>query len=61
MSEILGELCLSIFGLSILVFIVGLIMLFFERKRKLGVKLLIASGVFFLIGFGTCVALIKIG
>ncbi len=32
-----------------------------NRLWKLGVKLLIASRVFFLIGFGTCLALIKIG
>jgi hypothetical protein len=58
MNELLGILCMILFGLSILSFITGFIMLFIESKKKLGLKLLIASGIVFVIGFGTCVGIV---
>ncbi len=56
MSDFLGILCATLLVLSILAFVVGFVMLFIESKKKLGLKLLIAAGIVFVIGFGTCVA-----
>jgi hypothetical protein len=58
MKDFVGILCMTLFGLSILAFLIGFVMLFFESKKKLGLKLLIASGIVFVIGFGTCVAIV---
>jgi hypothetical protein len=37
-------------------FVVGLIMSFFENKKKLGLKIMSISAICFVIGFGTCFA-----
>lgn len=42
--------------LSFLSFIIGIIFLFFESKKKLGLKIIVISIVSFIIGFGTCAA-----
>ncbi len=42
--------------LSFICFIISFFMLFFEKSRKLGLKLLIGSIITFVIGFGTCAA-----
>ena len=42
--------------ISVITFAIGFLMLFFEEKRKLGLKMLLYSVIAIIIGFGTCVA-----
>lgn len=46
--------------LSIISLVIGFIMLFFESKRKIGLKIIAISIVSFIIGFGTCAAYFKL-
>lgn len=46
--------------LSIISFVIGIILLFFESKRKLGLRILVISIIAFIIGFGTCAAFLKL-
>jgi hypothetical protein len=46
--------------LSLISFVIGIIMLFFESKRKIGLKIIVISIVSFIIGFGTCASYFKL-
>ncbi|WP_396183806.1 hypothetical protein [Flavobacterium sp.] len=46
--------------LSLISFVIGIIMLFFESKRKLGLRIMVISIIAFIIGFGTCAAYFKL-
>lgn len=56
MSDFLVQLGICLFFLSIAAFGIGFIMLFFENRRELGLKIILGSVVAFIIGFGSCVA-----
>lgn len=47
--------------ISVVAFIIGFIMLFFENQRKHGLKVMLFSLIGFVIGFGTCVANFSLG
>lgn len=42
--------------ISVIVFFIGLIFLFIDNKKKIGLKLINGSVIAFIIGFGTCFA-----
>ncbi len=42
--------------ISCITFLIGFIMLFYESKRKLALKLVLFSIIAFVIGFGTCLS-----
>jgi len=42
--------------ISAIAILVGFIMIFFESRRKLGLKVILFSIIGFIIGFGTCFA-----
>lgn len=46
---------------SVFAFIVGFFMLFIEKSRKTGLKLMLISVITFIIGFGTCAANFSLG
>ena len=46
--------------LSLISFVIGFIMLFFESKRKIGLKIIVISIISFIVGFGTCAAYFKL-
>ena len=46
--------------LSLISLVIGFILLFFESKRKLGLKMMVISIISFIIGFGTCAAFFKL-
>ena len=46
--------------LSLISFVIGILMLFFESKRKLGLRIMVISIIAFIIGFGTCAAYFKL-
>lgn len=46
--------------LSLISFVIGFILMFFESKRKLGLKMMAISIITFIIGFGTCAAYFKL-
>lgn len=54
MKEILMSLSAIVAVISAIVFFIGLIMLFFKKSHKLGLKLISYSAITFLIGFSTC-------
>lgn len=58
--DILGQLWVCAMIISVVMFFVGLVLLFFESQKKLAVKILIYSAITFAIGFGTCVAVIAL-
>ena len=47
--------------ISVVAFVIGFIMLFFENQRKHGLKVMLFSLIGFIIGFGTCVANFNLG
>lgn len=60
-SDTLAGLGIVIMVLSIIAFITGFFMAIFSKvNRKKGVSMLIWSIIFFIIGFGTCVANFKL-
>jgi hypothetical protein len=42
--------------ISVVVFLIGIIFLFVESKKKLGLKLIVGAVIAFVIGFGSCTA-----
>lgn len=53
------QLYVVIMCLSAFAFVLGLFMLIPENTRKAGLKMMLYSGIVFLIGFGACVAVIS--
>jgi hypothetical protein len=61
-SDTLAGLGMIMAIVSPFVFLVGLIIIIaFKKNRKIGIKLLIASLITFIIGFGTCFANFSLG
>ncbi len=61
-SDLLGSMGAIIALVSPFVFLTGLLMIIFsEKNRKLGIKLLIGSVIAFIVGFGTCFANLSLG
>jgi len=56
MQNFISQLCMFVILISVITFAIGFLMLFFEEKRKLGLKMLLYSVIAIIIGFGTCVA-----
>jgi hypothetical protein len=46
--------------ISVITFIVGFFMQFSEKKKKLGLQMILYSVIAFVIGFGTCVATLNL-
>jgi hypothetical protein len=61
MKETLVGIGIFIAIISVVAFVVGFIMIFFESRRKLGLKVMLFSVIGFIIGFGTCVANFSLG
>ena len=47
--------------ISVAVFFIGIVFLFIESKKKLGLKLIIGSVMSFIIGFSVCTANFTLG
>ncbi len=61
MKDSLVEIGILLAIISAITFVVGFIMLFFESKRKLGLKTMLFSVIGFVIGFGTCFTNFSLG
>jgi hypothetical protein len=61
MKETLVGIGIFLAIISVVAFVVGFIMIFFESRRKLGLKVMLFSVIGFIIGFGTCVANFSLG
>lgn len=61
MKEILVTIGVILAMMSVIAFLVGFVMLFFESRRKLGLKVMLFSVIGFIIGFGTCFANFSLG
>jgi len=55
MEEVLIGLGIFLEIVSLISFIVGFVMLFFDKRRKLGLQMMLFSVIGFVIGFSTCV------
>jgi len=55
MEEVLVGLGIFLEIVSLISFIVGFVMLFFDKRRKLGLQMMLFSVIGFVIGFSTCV------
>jgi hypothetical protein len=54
MKNILTSFGIILALISVLVFFIGIVLLFFESKKKYGIKMLLFSVIGFVIGFSTC-------
>jgi len=61
MKETLVGIGIFLAIISVIAFVVGFVMLFFDSRRKLGLKVMLFSVIGFIIGFGTCVANFTLG
>mgnify|MGYP007072862730 FL=1 len=61
MKETLVGIGIFLAIISVIAFVVGFIMIFFDSRRKLGLKVMLFSVIGFIIGFGTCVANFSLG
>lgn len=61
MNNLLIQISVVIAIISAFAFLVGIIMLFFDKTRKVGLRILIVSVITFIIGFGTCLANFSLG
>ena len=60
MGDIFFGILTIVLIISVVLFGVSFIMLFFESQRKLAVKIMIGCVITFVIGFGACIVGIKI-
>jgi hypothetical protein len=56
MKDFIAQISMIVVIISVITFLVGFFMVFFESKRKLALKILLLSVIAFVIGFSTCVA-----
>ncbi len=61
MKESLAGFGIILAIISIVSFCIGFIMIFSEKQRKLGLKILLFSVIGFIVGFGTCFANFSLG
>ena len=61
MKEALVTIGIILAIISVMAFVVGFVMIFFESRRKLGLKVMLFSVIGFIIGFGTCFANFSLG
>jgi hypothetical protein len=61
MKDTLVEIGIILAVISLIAFLIGFIMLFFESQRKLGLKIMLFSVIGFIIGFSTCAANFSMG
>lgn len=60
-SDFIVSAAIIIEMISVAVFFIGIIFLFIESKKKLGLKLIIGSVIAFIIGFSACTANFTLG